>query len=292
MAFMGMFLGAAAVFLAVLGFCNFVAIVCFISSAVMKHRYKKRAALGPEIRKPVGIIVFKIIGFVFLLPLIGTIALIGIALISTKIKNDKSLWYNVNTGNFKQVEKLIDKGASPNCTKDSNEPAKDGEKSILISLCENHGFTVQNGFEDTKDYELTEDEKKMIQLLIDKGADIEYRYYYHTEHDFSNYYEDSDGCGSTPLLCAVRHGDYELVKLLVENGANIKAKDAYGYNAAALVADELNDKYDGAEIAQYLVDNGAETECTTKLGSGMPFLIMRNRQYGNEKIAEIFGYDQ
>lgn len=290
MAFMGMFLVSAAVFLAVLGFCNFVAIACFIGSAVMKHRYKKRLALYPEVRKPVGIIVLKITGWIFLLPLFGTIALICVALISTKIKNNNSLWYNVNTGNFEQVEKLIDKGASPNCTKDSNEPAKDGEISILVSLCMHHGFTVQNGFEDTKDYELTEDEKKMIQLLIDKGADMEYRYYYHEEHDFSNYYEDSDGCGSTPLLCAVRYGDYELVKLLVENGADINAKDAYGYNAAALVADELNDKY-GAEIAQYLVDNGAETECTTKLGSSMYFLIGRNSQHSNEKIREIFGYD-
>lgn len=291
MAFMGMFIGAAAVFLAVLGFCNFVAIVCFIISAVLKRRYKKRAEFDPSVKTPVGVVVLKVTGWIFLLPLFGTIALVCIALVSTKIKHDQSLWYNVNTGNFAQVEKLIAKGASPNCTKDSNEPAKDGEISILVSLCMHHGFTVQNGFEDTKDHELTEDEKKMIQLLIDKGADMEYRYYYHEEHNFDNYYEDSDGCGSTPLLCAVRYGDYELVKLLVENGADINAKDAYGYNAAALVADELNDKY-GAEIAQYLVDNGAETECTTKLGSSMYFLIGRNKQSGNEKIAEIFGYGQ
>lgn len=291
MAFMGMFLGAAAVFLAVLGFCNFVAIVCFVISAVLKHKYKKRAELNPGVKAPAGVIVLKIVGWIFLLPLIGTIVMVCAAMISTKIKLDNSLWYNVNAGNFERVEKLIDNGASPNCTKDSNEPAKDGEISILVSLCMHHGFTTQSGFEETKDYELTEDEKKMIQLLIDKGADMEYRYYYHTEHDFSNHYYSSDGCGSTPLLCAVRHGDFELVKLLVENGADINARDAYGYNAAALVADELRDET-GAEIAKYLVDHGAETECTTKLDTDIWFMLWRNTKDGNDKIAEIFGYDQ
>lgn len=278
------------VFLAVIGFCNFVAIVCFIISAVIKHRYKKRAALDPAVKKPVSSVVFKVIGWFFLLPLIGTVIMICFAVIDTNIKHSNSLWYNVNTGNFKRVEKLIDKGASPDCTKDSNEPARNGEKSILISLCENHGFTVQNGFDDMKDPELTEDEKKMIRLLIDKGANIEYKYYHSTEHDYSNYYYASDGCGRTPLLCAVGHGDYELVKLLVECGADVNARDFYGYNAAAVIADELNDER-GADIARYLVENGADTECTTRMGSSISFLLFRNEQYGNEEICRILGYE-
>lgn len=290
MAFMGIFLMWFVVFIAIISSCNFIAIVCFVISAVIKHRYKKNSALNPALKKPVSPVVLKAVGWVFLLPLIGTAGLICFALIDTAAEHRNSLWYNVNTGNFKQVERLIDKGASPDCTKESNEPAKNGEKSILISLCENQGFTVQNSFEDMRHDGFTEDEEKMIRLLIDKGADIEYKYYYHTSHEYDNYYYSADGCGRTPLLCAVERGDYELVRLLVESGADVNAKDAYGYNAAAIIADELNDE-NGADIARYLVENGADTSCTTKMGASMPFLLYRNERYGNEKIREILGYD-
>lgn len=83
MAFMGMFIGAAAVFLAVLGFCNFVAIVCFVISAILKSRYKKRAALDPAVKAPAGVIVLKIVGWLFLLPLFGTIIMVIVGIVSS-----------------------------------------------------------------------------------------------------------------------------------------------------------------------------------------------------------------
>lgn len=284
MAFFGFVLVFLIVFFIIIAFCTFAAIVCFIISAVVKHKYKKKAALDPMTKKPVSPIVLRIIGGVLLFPLVGSIAFIGYSIIITNIENHNSLWYNVNAGNLERVEQLIDKGISPDCTKESNEPAKDGEKTILMLLCENQGFS--DDFDNVLRDGLTDEEKKMILLLLEKGADIEYRYYNHTKHDFDNVYFPSDGCGRTPLLIAVEKADYELVKLLVERGADIKAKDDYGYNAAAIVADELNDE-NGADILEYLINNGADTKCTTNLGTSIPFLVYRNEKYGNEKINEM-----
>lgn len=125
----------------------------------------------------------------------------------------------------------------------------------------------------------------MARLLIDKGADIEYKYYYHANYDDCSV---SDGCGRTPLLCAVEHGDYALVKLLVENGADINARDFGGYNAIAIIAQK--DDISGADIAKYLVENGANTQCTTYAGDSVYSLLRRNAVNGNEKMCEILGY--
>lgn len=284
MAFMGIILMWLIVFIIIIGFCTLTATACFVIAAVVKRKYKEKAVFDPMTKKPVSPIVLRVVGGIFLFPLVGSIAFIGYSIVNKNIENHNSLWYNASAGNLKRVEQLIDKGISPDCTQKSNESAKDGEKTILMLLCEKQGFS--DHFDDDLRDGLTDEEKKMILLLLEKGADIEYRYYCHTEHNFENMYFSSDGCGRTPLLIAVGNGDYELVKLLVERGADIKAKDDYGYNAAAIVADELNDE-NGADILEYLINNGAETQCTTNLGTSIPFLVSRNEQYGNEKIYEM-----
>lgn len=83
MAFMGIFLMSAAVFLAVLGFCNFVAIVCFVISAVLKSRYKKRAGFDPTVKAPAGVVVLKVVGWIFLMPLFGTIIMVIVGIVSS-----------------------------------------------------------------------------------------------------------------------------------------------------------------------------------------------------------------
>lgn len=293
MAFMGIFMMWLIPFLIFLGVCNTIAIVCFIIAAVVKHRYKKNSAADPSVKKPISPIILKITGWFFLLPLIGTVGLIGAAVIHTEIENRNSLWYNVNNGNFKRVEQLIDKGASPNCTRESNEPAQNGEESILVILCRHHGFTAGLNDDDAKDRELTDDERKMILLLIEKGADLEYKYYWHEEHDIegTSSYAHADKCGRTPFLWAVTTGDYELVKLLAESGADVSAKDVYGYNGVAIVADELNDER-GLNILQYLLDKGVEKDYNTKLGPRIWLLAERNREIGNEKIRELIPYEE
>jgi ankyrin repeat protein len=40
----------------------------------------------------------------------------------------------------------------------------------------------------------------------------------------TNFRANTDDCGATPLMIAAKNGDYEMTKLLLENGANIKMK--------------------------------------------------------------------
>lgn len=292
MAFIGIFLMWAIPIILIICFCTFAAIALFIISAVIKHSYKKKAAVYPATKKPVAPLILKIVGTAFFLPHIAVIALIINYFVQNEAYQQNSLWYNVNTGNFERAEELLKEGASPNCSEESNDPAAEDEIPILITFCINNGFTVTSGPYEGRpvDLEFTEDEKRMLLLLIEYGADIDCRFYWNPTHDFDNAYLNSDGCGCTPLLWAVKNGNFDLVQLLAENGADINAKDAFGYNAVAIAADELNDR-NGTEIVQYLLDNGAETDCMTYFGRDIGFFLFRNMKDGNEKIAEILGYD-
>lgn len=134
MAFMGIFLMWAIA--AVIVFCGFVGIVCLIISAVLKRRYNKKAALNADVKKPRSPIVLKITGWILLFPFIGSALFLGIFAAKIALECRNSLWYNIQAGNFQRVEELIDSGVSPDCTVDSNKPAQNGEKTILISICE------------------------------------------------------------------------------------------------------------------------------------------------------------
>jgi hypothetical protein len=291
MAFMGIFMMWLVIFLVIIGFFTFVGAVLVIVSIAMSARQKKLAMVNSMNGMPYvpskKYMIPRVIGILCFLPLVGTILLIVYSVVSTKISNYNSLWYNVDNGNYSRAETLLEKGISPDCTVDSNDPAKDGEQTILSVLCENGGFS--DGFDD----EETEEELAMIQLLIDYGADIEYVSYRHEKSNYSHtyseeqdYYQPSDGCGYTPLLYAVRHGNTLCVKLLVKNGADVNVSDYCGFNTVATVADNLSDE-DGAEILQYLIEKGASTETVTNFGQTNEFLALRNESRGNEEIERI-----
>jgi ankyrin repeat protein len=82
----------------------------------------------------------------------------------------------------------------------------------------------------------SEDMAKVVQALIDKGADIEHA-------------DDSEG-GRTPLLLAIGSGFTKAVDLLLRAGANKEAKDRDGVNA--LAACDPSNKPD--EIASFQPD--------------------------------------
>lgn len=64
-------------------------------------------------------------------------------------------------------------------------------------------------------------------------------------------------CGSsTPLMMAVVNGYLEMVKFLVENGADINYRNFYGDSALDFALTEYRD--DSKEIAQFLIQNGAD----------------------------------
>ena len=136
MAFMGILAMWLGIIIIVLGTCIFFGCLFFIIALVMKLRAKRKPAVredGTEYVKKWYWIpgTLSIISFV---PVVLFIIFIAYAAIASSIENRQSLQYQVMNNNYKQAERLLKKGVSPDCTLESNEPAKDGEKTLLMII--------------------------------------------------------------------------------------------------------------------------------------------------------------
>ncbi|MBD5106247.1 MAG: hypothetical protein HDT41_04640 [Lachnospiraceae bacterium] len=297
MAFAGMFMMFLAVIIIILIISISSAVILFLASFFMKKNYKKKllekSMTSEKIRKYY--LIPRIMGCIFMIPTLLFVGLIAFAIISTSISHHNSLGYNVMHGNYSKAERILKKGVNPDCTLESNEPANPGEQTLLSLLCEK-GFV--DNFEDSINEEETEEELKMIQLLIDYGADIESKTYRHDindsehfYHDEYDYYESSDMCGYTPFLYAVYMGNEKTVKLLVENGADIQVEDYCGFNAILTIADNLNDS-NGLSLLQYLLEKGCDENHVSNFYQEANFLSSRHYTYDenplNKKIQQLF----
>jgi ankyrin repeat protein len=97
----------------------------------------------------------------------------------------------------------------------------------------------------------------MARLLIAYGADVNA-----TVHD----QEDPDG--SSVLLVAVSRGHTEVVKILIESGADVNVEDGKGWSAldGATARDvERSTRREPKEICEVEIAPGAQTEaCKSK----------------------------
>ncbi|GMH36847.1 hypothetical protein BSKO_04720 [Bryopsis sp. KO-2023] len=140
-------------------------------------------------------------------------------------------------------------------------------------------------------------DSKKVKELLSKGADLS------STHEDSRY---------TPLHAATRFGHVEIVKILIEAGANIFARAAYGLStlhiavtygqlnvikvlieagANANARDNKDDTslhsaaYAGSpELVQFLLENGAEIDARNKFGS-TPIIIAAYN--GNDEAIEV-----
>ena len=292
MAFAGMLFAFFGVIAIILGICLLFGSVFLIVALAMRSK----AAKDPEYDENGKVHIKKWylipggISVLFFLPLLISVAVIVCVLVSESISNSKNLSYQVMHNNYHQAEKLLKSGVSPDCTLDSNKPAAPGEKTLLMIMSEAGGFVDYAG--DPVDDVFTADEEKMMKLLIDNGADLESVYYCHEEnfsgHEYvteTDYYYYSDGCGRTPLLEAAANGNFDVVKFLVDEGADITAHDYTGYGIVETIADNLDDDR-GYEMLVFAVDNGARTDGITKLGQDAYFLAWRHNDRDSEKIQE------
>lgn len=284
MAFAGLFLIFFVIVVVILGLSTLLGVIFLVVAAVKYQSWKKQPEKG---RNYIG---FQVAGCLLMTPLIGVILILAYTKISTTMEHRNSLGYNVNCGNYEEAERILKKGADPDCTLKSNEPAESGEQTLLSLLCEN-GFVDQYG--DPVDDVESPEELAMIQLLIDYGADLESRTYeedmeehHHVYREESDLYSVSDACGYTPLLYAVRSGNAETVKLLVENGADINAADYCGFNAVATIADNLSDEQ-GEQLLVYLIEHGCDKNAPTNFMQEPSFLAYRNNLLDNERIQKI-----
>lgn len=298
MAFMGIFLMFVLGFIAVVGTILLVLLGCMFFNLLLAlisyFAYKKSITAyknGTRKNKPFKLYwVFVGIAVAFFLPITLTGRYVTYNFtyneISSYIENSNSLEYNVMNNNYAQAKKLLKKGIDP----DTKEQLKDD--TLLYRLAAK-GFVDNWG--DPKSDDDTEDEIKMMQLLIDYGADLEYVHegdgpddsWHHYEDEYS-YYRSCDSCGRTPFLAAIAGGRYEAVKLLVENGADVTVKDYSGYNGVLTAADTLNDHYDGDVILEYIMENGCRPDAINNFGQDVSFLLFR-QNWDNDKMKEVLG---
>ncbi len=298
MAFMGMFLMALFFIVIVVGVSTIISVVLIIVSVVMKSKYKKNikvSGVNFQNRPKKTYLVPRIIGCVFMVPLVLLIGLIIYVSVSSVIEQKTSLAYSVTSGNYEYAVYLLEKGVNPDCTLESNAPAENGQQTLLSLLCENGGFV--DGLGDPVDDVVTEEELDMIRLLIKYGANLEAVDYihekdceWHTLQEKSDYYSRKEGCGYTPLLHAVEGGHFEIAKVLVESDADVKAKGYDGFNVVHIVAEDLKDS-EGEELLEFLVENGARVDELTNYGQDAIFLAQRQqstyRDWDNDDIIRI-----
>lgn len=297
MAFMGMFMIGILVFIIIVGIIFTVAVISLIISIFMQLSYKKKLKNFKDgDKKPrKWYYIPRIISILNFAPLIFLVVSFAVIEIKSNYEQKNSLAFNVTTGNYERAEELLEKGVSPDCTFESNKPAKDGKQTLLSLLCEKEGF-VHYSNKYAVDRELTQEEIKMIKLLIEYGANVNAVDYVHeaqhSDKTAHSIYMTDDRCGYTPLMHAVYNGNTELVKLLIENGADVNVRDYTGFTPVATVADSLNDD-PGVEILRILIENGADIINKTNYGQSNQWLAYRNTvgtgAHYKDGIIEILG---
>ncbi len=96
----------------------------------------------------------------------------------------------------------------------------------------------------------------------------------------------SDECGSTPLLIAAKAGNFEMVKLLIEEGADVTARDFCGFGLVETIVDNYEDDQ-GYDILVYAVEHGAPTDGLTNYRQSALFLAQRHGEdFKNDKIKK------
>ena len=143
--------------------------------------------------------------------------------------NRNSVHYQLHYGDVKGLERLLKKGAVVEGIGYSEErAAEDGELTLLGDLAY-YGTSYPDPVEKAA-------------LLIEYGADINRvmcLYSYCSHNKGKNNHEKL--CSATPVLLACNSPNYELLKLLIDNGGDVNAIDYYGYSSLDIVEKNIND---------------------------------------------------
>ena len=163
-----------------------------------------------------------------------------------------------HSGNWDKVERMINNDEDINARIRSNY--------ALVNAIKIIDFSELNAYENAEHFydhlfmnaqALTEisvlmiacieEEKEIVELLIEKGADVNEKSSFH----------------GTALTCAVRSGNIEITKLLIDNGADISIDSNYGfYGATPLIHATITGDY---EMVKFLIDNGADVDLSAPI---------------------------
>ena len=139
-------------------------------------------------------------------------------------------------GKYDMVKYLVENGA------DINARNSKDITPLLSSLQDTYDKLIKD-----KGYAEIKNRQKIAIYLIEKGADISV---------FDRL--------KTPLHYAVKNGYEDLVKILVNKGANVNARDSFKQTPLMILARFAKDSFE--VIADTLLKNGAEINAQEKLG--------------------------
>jgi ankyrin repeat protein len=151
---------------------------------------------------------------------------------------DKELLNACRIGDLEKVKQLLESGADVNVKDDEF-----GCTPLILASCNGH--------------------KEVVELLLDNGADVDARDKYGfcmipftLEKDGKEALKELEKNvhinGWTALMYASQKGYAEIVKLLIEKGANVNAKDDRGFTALMLASQNGH-----KEIVELLKSYGA-----------------------------------
>lgn len=178
---------------------------------------------------------------------------IGIITDNTNKRND--LYHQANLGTVEGMERILKKGVPADCIAfgdtGKNIPATGTETTVLGYLA--------SYYNDNRNEREQYGEK--IQLLIDYGADVNRKMGYLSQPDNI----------VTPYLMAISSGNYDLIDLLLKNGANVNERYADGSTALDSVNKSIEYytdqyRYDEDKLEKYyqikelLLKHGAKTK--------------------------------
>lgn len=201
-----------------------------------------------------------------------------------------ALHYAAHSGNKNAVSMLIELGANINKACDGGASAiffalGNGHIEIVeLLIRHNADVNLKGGSGETPIFKV-QDNQEIAKILVNAGADltiisnVDKCTVIHTASRFGNKYlverilksdhsdiiNSQDSMGYTPLHFASGTGEIIIVKLLMEAGAEIEAKNLLGdtplIEAARLVGSEGK-----VDIIQYLLEAGANVHTKTRYG--------------------------
>ena len=173
----------------------------------------------------------------------------------------KALFAAIESDNAAMVRLLVEAGADVNAAEGfgGNTPlheAVEGGKAEIVQILVDAGADIEaEGFMGQTPLSLAAEEgaSEIMQILLGQGAD---------NGTPEGEDKQTPAIGSEALFTAIKKGDVETVRLLVEAGADVNAAEGFGGNTPLHEAVEEGN----AEIVQILVDAGADIEAEGFMG--------------------------
>jgi ankyrin repeat protein len=182
----------------------------------------------------------------------------------------------VSNNDLKVVTALLAKGADPNVKSSVEIPVlvmaiKRGSAPVVQVLLKNGADpNVRNADDDsTPLIEAIRQTIDIVKMLLAAGADV----------DAASRKEGDFLMGYTPLMMAASGGGKDLVQLLLEKGADIKATTPDGFTVLMKAALE-----GGKDVVQLLLEKGADIKATTPDGLTA---LMWAAMGGDEEVVQL-----